>query len=158
MTASQPPTAPPGRRTLLRAALPTGAAVITGTHPTACSAARTAPATSPTPRTGTGPAKAVTVLLTYFSRPGENYFNGGRTTLAVGNTELLARRIAERTGCDVHRVEAADPYPDSYDETVRRNVREQDSNARPALAAHCPTSPATRRYCWPAPSGTSTPP
>ncbi|MGW6924807.1 flavodoxin [Streptomyces sp. NPDC054950] len=31
-------------------------------------------------------------------------------------------------------VEAVDPYSDDYDETVARNVREQDTDARPALA------------------------
>ncbi|WP_328835319.1 flavodoxin [Streptomyces europaeiscabiei] len=35
--------------------------------------------------------------------------------------------------CDVHRIEAVDPYPDEYDATVARNVREQDASARPAI-------------------------
>jgi hypothetical protein len=34
----------------------------------------------------------------------------------------------------VHRIDAADPYPHDYDETVARNVREQDGDARPAIA------------------------
>ena len=68
------------------------------------------------------------------SRPGENHWNGGRRNLTVGNTEVLARAISARLRCDVHRIEAADPYPDGYDETVQRNVREQDSDARPAIA------------------------
>src|SRR6266542_4000076 len=34
----------------------------------------------------------------------------------------------------VHRIEAADPYPDDYDPTVERNVREQQADARPAIA------------------------
>ncbi|MCX5395689.1 flavodoxin [Streptomyces sp. NBC_00102] len=74
------------------------------------------------------------VLLAYFSRPGENYSYGGRTNLTTGNTEVLARMIRERIDCDVHRIEAVDPYPDDYEETVARNVREQDANARPAIA------------------------
>lgn len=74
------------------------------------------------------------VLLAYYSRPGENYFYGGRTHLTTGNTELLARMIAERIECDVHRIEAADPYPEDYDATVARNVREQEADARPAIA------------------------
>ena len=51
------------------------------------------------------------ILLAYFSRPGENYWNGGRRDLEVGNTEVLARTIIARLDCDVHRIEAADPYP-----------------------------------------------
>ncbi|MCT9137594.1 flavodoxin [Streptomyces violarus] len=74
------------------------------------------------------------ILLAYFSRAGENYFNGGRTVLKVGNTEVLAGMISERIECDVHRIEAVDPYSDDYDETVARNVREQEADARPAIA------------------------
>jgi flavodoxin len=78
------------------------------------------------------------VLLAYFSRPGENYYYGGRTELIVGNTEVLAGLIKDRLDCEVHRIEAADPYPDSYDATVARNVREQNGNARPAIANPLP--------------------
>jgi flavodoxin len=70
----------------------------------------------------------------YFSRPGENYWNGGRRNLRVGNTEVLAGLISERLDCDVRRIEASDPYPNDYDETVERNVREQNTDARPAIA------------------------
>jgi hypothetical protein len=44
-------------------------------------------------------------LLVYFSRAGENYWNGGRRNLKVGNTEVLAEMIAARLTCDVHRIE-----------------------------------------------------
>jgi len=73
------------------------------------------------------------VLLAYFSRPGENYHNGGRRTLEIGNTQVVADMMEQTIGCDVYRITAADPYPDSYDATVERNVREQDSDARPAI-------------------------
>ena len=46
------------------------------------------------------------VLLAYFSRPGENWWNGGRRDLEVGNTEVLARAIGARIDCDVHRIRA----------------------------------------------------
>lgn len=75
-----------------------------------------------------------TVLLAYFSRAGENYSYGGRTHLEVGNTEVLAGMISRLIGCDVHRIDAVDPYSDDYDETVARNVREQEADARPAIA------------------------
>jgi Flavodoxin len=42
--------------------------------------------------------------------------------------------ISELIDCDVHRIEAADSYPASYDATVKRNVREQTADARPAIA------------------------
>jgi flavodoxin len=72
--------------------------------------------------------------MAYFSRPGENYYYGGRRDLEVGNTEVLARIIAELIGCDVYRIEATDPYPDGYDATVARNVTEQNADERPAIA------------------------
>jgi flavodoxin len=79
------------------------------------------------------------VLLAYFSRAGENYYYyGGRTTLAVGNTEVLAGIISSLVAVDVHRIQAADPYPVSYDATVDRNVREQNAEARPAITGTLP--------------------
>jgi flavodoxin len=73
------------------------------------------------------------VLLAYFSRAGENYYNGGRRVLTVGNTEVLAGMIEDEIGCVVYRINAVDRYSDSYDATVARNVREQDADARPAI-------------------------
>lgn len=64
------------------------------------------------------------VLIAYYSRPGENYHYGDRRTLTVGNTEVLARFLTDRTGADVFQIKALDPYPGSYDQTVARNVRE----------------------------------
>lgn len=82
------------------------------------------------------------VLLVYFSRAGENYWEGGRRDLEVGNTERLATMIAERIGCDVYRVEASEPYSDDYDDTVARNVREQDRDARPGIVGELPDTSA----------------
>jgi hypothetical protein len=42
--------------------------------------------------------------------------------------------IADLIDCDVHRIDAADPYPASYDATVARNVREQNADVRPVIA------------------------
>jgi flavodoxin len=123
------------RRGFLRLAASSVATAAVGVPLSACgrsSPSDAAPGPAPALRR-TRPANG-RVLLAYFSRPGENYWNGGRRNLAVGNTEILARMISERLDCDVHRIDAADPYPDSYDATVARNVREQDANARPEIA------------------------
>jgi flavodoxin len=109
---------------------------------TGCSSPDNAPAapnptTTPTPTptaTGGDTTTSSRILLAYFSRPGENYYYGGRRNLEVGNTEVLARMIAELINCNMHRIEATDPYPASYDATVARNVREQNADARPAIA------------------------
>jgi flavodoxin len=86
----------------------------------------------PTPSTGSR------VLVAYFSRAGENYWNGGRRDLETGNTEVLAGLISERIDCDVYGIEAAEPYSDRYDPTVQRNVAEQNADARPAIAGALP--------------------
>ena len=63
-----------------------------------------------------------------------------RTTgTAAGATSRRQHRGARRhdraaPDCDVHRIEAAEPYSDDYDDTVARNVREQEADARPAIA------------------------
>ena len=79
------------------------------------------------------------MLLAYFSRAGENYYYGGRRRLEVGNTEVLAGIIGRLAGCDVHRIEAAEPYSDDYEETVAHNVREQQSDTRPRIAGPLPS-------------------
>jgi flavodoxin len=97
----------------------------------------TASRTQPTETGST--VRGSNVLLAYFSRAGENYYYGGRKTLDVGNTEVLANLISQRVDCDVYRIEAADPYSDDYDDTVARNVREQNADARPVIAKALPS-------------------
>ena len=46
--------------------------------------------------------------------------------------------ITDRIGCDVFRIEAANPYPERYDPTVARNSAEQADDARPRIAAEVP--------------------
>jgi flavodoxin len=95
------------------------------------------PATSPT-SSGTA-AQRPHVLLAYFSRAGWNYDNGGRRFLKVGNTEVLASMISKLIGCDLHRIDAAEPYSDDYDATVERNVQEQNADTRPDIANLLPS-------------------
>jgi flavodoxin len=104
----------------------------------------TAPTASATPgpndTASSPPTGASRVLLAYFSRAGENYYYGDRIDLEFGNTEVLARRISRRlrelgVAHHVHEIEPADPYSDDYDDTVARNVREQDADARPEIAS-----------------------
>jgi flavodoxin len=124
-----------GRRGFLRPAATGIAGAAVGVSLSACG--EDSPGdTPPGPAPGGQPptSAAGSVLLAYFSRPGENYWNGGRRNLRVGNTEVLAEIIAKRLDCDLHRIEAADPYSDDYDETVARNVREQENDARPGIA------------------------
>lgn len=102
------------------------------------------PSTSPAPEgspdmsTTPAPTGGSNLLLVYFSRAGENYWEGGRRDLDVGNTKRLAEMIAARVDCDVHELVAADPYREAYDPTVERNQREQNLFARPGIAGQLP--------------------
>ncbi|MFL0395156.1 flavodoxin [Streptomyces albus] len=130
----------PARRTVLRGALLTATAALSAPHLAGCSPSppRSGTPTASQPATRSG-SNVKRVLLAYFSRPGENYYYGGRTDLQVGNTEVLASKIADRTACDTYRIQAAAPYPHDYDATVKRNVREQDTDARPAIEGRLPS-------------------
>jgi flavodoxin len=124
-----------GRRSFLRSALAGIAGLVIGAQISGCTESSPSgvddePEQAPAQPTATGSK----VLLAYFSRAGENFYYGGRTQLEVGNTEVLAGMISPLMGCDVQRIEPVDPYPDDYEETVARNVREQNANARPAIA------------------------
>lgn len=121
------------RRTLLRRGAVLGAAAAAGGL-TSCSAPRTPPAPAPRPSKDPTTTSSGRVLLAYFSRPGENYYRGGRRNLGVGNTEVLARMINDLIDADLYRIEAAEPYSNDYNATVARNVEEQNRDARPAIA------------------------
>ena len=81
------------------------------------------------------------MLLTFFSRAGENY---GVDDTEVGNTEVIAGYIKDYFGdkIDVFKLEPVNPYPDAYQECAEIAKREKAENARPAfqgeidLAAH----------------------
>src|SRR3954451_10096555 len=124
-----------GRRGFLSLAAAGTAGAMVGVPISGCSA-RSSGEAGPDPerQPQRAPAAGNSVLLAYFSRPGENYWNGGRRNLRIGNTEALAGIIADQLDCDVHRIQAADPYSEDYDETVQRNVREQNADARPGIA------------------------
>ncbi|MGW0683423.1 flavodoxin [Streptomyces sp. NPDC002754] len=131
----------PVRRTFLRAVLVSGAAAMTTPAMAACTSSPNRQTSGQTATSSvyesTGPRRGK-VLLAYFSRPGENYYYGDRTDLKIGNTEVLARKIHDLIDCDLYRIEPAEPYPHDYDATVKRNVREQNSDARPAIKGTLP--------------------
>ena len=131
------------RRNFLKGSFAIGAGALLGTSLAACSA--TAPSTTvvgtsqPLDGSELPVVPASRVLLAYFSRAGENYYYGDRTSLEIGNTQVVAELISSAISVDVFRIEAEDPYPDSYEATVARNVAEQNSDARPAIAGVIPS-------------------
>src|SRR3954470_24755906 len=117
---------PLSRRALLSGGVLLGAAGWLGACTTPSSTAppsTTAPSTT-APEASTAESSSMPessapgrLLLAYFSRAGENYYYGGRRDQDVGNPEALARMIAGLTEVDLHRIDATEPYPDSYDAT-----------------------------------------
>jgi flavodoxin len=125
------------RRALMRGSLTLGGGALLAAcgASTSPSPASSQPRAAPENQFGAGTSK---VLLVYFSRPGENYYYGDRIDLEVGNTEVVANMIASTIAVDVYRIQADDPYPHSYEDTVQRNKREQDEEARPAISGPLP--------------------
>lgn len=133
-----PAAAMPGRRDVLTGLAASAALLLAGCTG---SGTDTPPSTTLVPRPGMMPAGGGRILIAYFSRPGENYYYGGRRTLEVGNTEVLAAMPAEHTGAQQYRIQPAQPYPADYDGAVARNRREQDRDALPEITGPPPDLP-----------------
>lgn len=72
-------------------------------------------------------------LIAYFSRPGNNYIGGTIVNLPVGNTEVVATMIKEKTGGDLFRIEPVNAYPADYTETTDVAKEELRAKARPGI-------------------------
>lgn len=70
-------------------------------------------------------------LVAVFSRADENYSVG---VIKEGNTMILAKMIAEKTGADLFEIKPAKPYPFDYDTTIDIAKKELAANARPEIA------------------------
>lgn len=73
-------------------------------------------------------------LIAYYSRAGENYFNGSIKSIEKGNTEIIAEKLGELTGAPLFRIRQKTPYSDNYRECVRQAREDMKNNARPELA------------------------
>lgn len=84
------------------------------------------------------------ILIAYFTMP-EDVDTDGVDAVAgasivvdngevMGNVEYIARIIQETVGGDLFQIETVQQYPLDHDPLVDQATREQDENARPALA------------------------
>ena len=70
-------------------------------------------------------------LVAYFSRTGEQY---GVGDVLEGNTAIIAKIIARKTGADIFEIMVAeDKYPNKYHLLVEYAKKEKASNARPEI-------------------------
>ena len=72
-------------------------------------------------------------LILYYSRKGENYWNGSIKNLAKGNTEIAAEFIQKAVGGDLFEVETVKPYSEDYYACTDEAKKELRENARPEL-------------------------
>lgn len=72
-------------------------------------------------------------LILFYSRAGENHYNGGLEHLEVGNTHLASQWIGDEIGADLFQVDTVVPYAESYRECCGQAVAEWKGNVRPAV-------------------------
>ena len=72
-------------------------------------------------------------LIIYYSRKGENYWNGGFKDLKKGNTEIVAEYIQKAVGGDLFEVETVREYSPSYMTCIEEAKDELRKKARPEL-------------------------
>lgn len=72
-------------------------------------------------------------IVIYFSRAGYNYVNGEIKDLKIGNTEIIANKIAELTHSDIFKIETKVDYPKDYSECIEQAKRDQRLEVRPEI-------------------------
>ena len=70
-------------------------------------------------------------LVVYFSKTGEQYSVGN---ISEGNTAIIAKMIAQKTGADLFEVKVKDDsYPKAYKALTEVALKEKQANARPEV-------------------------
>lgn len=72
-------------------------------------------------------------IVIFYSRVGYNYVNGEIKNLKIGNTEVIARKIAELTNSQLFKIEQVHPYSDDYSECIDEAKRDQRLEVRPEI-------------------------
>ena len=72
-------------------------------------------------------------LIIYYSRKGQNYWNGSIKNIAKGNTEIVAEFIQKAVGGDLFEIETVKPYATDYTRCTEEAQEELRAQARPEL-------------------------
>ena len=72
-------------------------------------------------------------LIIYFSRKGENYWNGSVRSIDKGNTEIVAEYIQKAVGGDLFEIETVKTYAADYFKCTEEAKAELNAKARPEL-------------------------
>ena len=72
-------------------------------------------------------------LIIYYSRKGQNYWNGSIRELKKGNTEIVAEFIQKAVGGDLFEIETVKEYSRDYMTCTEEAQEELRTKARPEL-------------------------
>ena len=75
-------------------------------------------------------------LIVYYSRKGQNYWNGSIRELKKGNTEIVAEFIQKAVGGDLFEIETVREYSKDYMTCTEEAQEELRTKARPELKAY----------------------
>ena len=75
-------------------------------------------------------------LIVYFSRNHQNYVNGAIVELAVGNTEVIAKKLQKLTGAELFKIEPVQEYAHDYQTCILQAKEDLKRDARPELKAY----------------------
>ncbi|MBO0452281.1 flavodoxin [Candidatus Enterococcus murrayae] len=74
----------------------------------------------------------MTAVVVLFSRAGENYIDGKRQMISVGNTAILGEKISQQLTIPMYELLPLTPYSDNYDEAVQKAEEEKKTSAQVA--------------------------
>lgn len=72
-------------------------------------------------------------LIVYYSRRGENYWNGTIKNLTKGNTEIVAEMIQNIAGGDLFEIQTVKEYSLNYYTCIEKAKKELHNEERPEL-------------------------
>ncbi|MBU5487505.1 flavodoxin [Clostridium sp. MSJ-8] len=67
------------------------------------------------------------IITVFYSRKGENYWNGSIKNLEIGNTKRVAEMIQGAVGGDIFEVDSVKKYSDNYNECIEEAKDELNS-------------------------------
>lgn len=76
------------------------------------------------------------ILTVYYSRKGENYWNGSIKNLKKGNTERVAEFIQKAVGGDIFEVDSVKTYDADYNKCIQEVKAELQSKERVAVKSY----------------------
>ena len=85
---------------------------------------------STTNQTETAAMSTNKALVVYYSRTGENYAVGN---IAEGNTAIVAKMIAAKTGADLFEIKTVKAYAADYNTCIEEAKKELREDARPEI-------------------------